>query len=101
VKRSDWRPTPPEVERAPEVALLAVLDRALDATVAAIIAAHPNLADGEPYYRRLDRPEARAADAILARAARLRDALHRYRRVLARLEDAESSTPGDANDIPF
>jgi hypothetical protein len=104
MKGEDWRPSPPEIDRAPEVALLAVLDLALDVAMAAVVAAHPNLVDDEPFYRQLHRPEMKAADAILTRAGRLRDALDRYRRALAALRagaDREPKPPGDPDDIPF
>lgn len=104
MKRGDWQPTPPEIDRAPEVALLAVLDHALDVVATAIVAAHPNLLDDEPFYRHLDRPELKAADAILTRARRLRDALHRYRRVIAALHASAETTPeapGGLDEIPF
>jgi hypothetical protein len=104
MKRDGWWPTPPEIERAPEVALLAALDHALDIAAAAVVAAHPNLLDDEPAYRHLDRPEMKAADAILTRARRLRDALDRYRRAIALLHanvDPEREPPGGLDSIPF
>jgi hypothetical protein len=97
---NDWRPTPPEIDRAPEVALLAVLDHGLDVAAAALVAAHPNLLDDDPFYRRLDRPTTKAADIILTRVRRLREALHRYRRALAAPPSADHHTPADP-DIPF
>lgn len=99
-----WRPTPPEIDRDPEVALLAALDHALDVAAAAILAAHPNLVDDEAPYRQLHRPEVRAADAILTHARRLRDALRRYRQATAALHADPSREPtraGDPDDIPF
>lgn len=102
MKGEVWSPTPPEIDRAPEVALLAALDHVLDVTMAAVVAAHPNLADDEPFYRQLHRPEVKAADAILTRAARLRDALDRYRRALAELHARGDQEPDPASDdIPF
>lgn len=104
MKRDHWQPTPPEIGRAPEVALLAVLDHALDVAAAAIVAAHPNILDDEPFYRRLDRPEMKAADQILTRARRLRDALDRYRCAIAALHanaDHEPEPSGSPDDLPF
>jgi hypothetical protein len=104
MKGEVWSPSPPEIDRAPEVALLAVLDHALDVAMAAVVAAHPNLVDDEPFYRQLHRPEVKAADAILTRAARLRDALDRYRRAIAAPHTSASHEPdphGGADDIPF
>jgi hypothetical protein len=104
MKRDRWQPTPPEIDRAPEIALLAVLDHALDTAAAAVIAAHPNILDDEPLYRRLDRPEMKAADAILTRARRLRDALDQYRRAIAALHsnaDPGWEPPGGPDSIPF
>jgi hypothetical protein len=100
----DWRPAPPEIEHAPEVALLAVIDHALDILAAAVVAAHPNLTDDEPFYRQLHRPEVKAADAILTHARRLRVALGRYRRAIAALHAetvSDQSSPGSSDEIPF
>lgn len=104
MSHEEWRPTPPEIDHAPEVALLAVLDHALDIAAAAVVAAHPNLLDDEPFYRQLGRPEMKAADAILTRARRLRDALNRYRRAVAALRastDREPDPTDDPGAIPF
>jgi hypothetical protein len=100
----DWRPTPPEIDHAPELALLAVLDHALDILAAAVVAAHPNLTDDEPFYRQLHRPEVKAADVILTHARRLRVALGRYRRAIAELHAEtvnEQDSPGGLDEIPF
>jgi hypothetical protein len=108
----DWRPTPPEIEHAPEIALLSVLQRTLETSVYAILASHPYLAD-EPGYRQLHLPEVKAADAVLAHAHRPRDALDRYRRAIAELyarstrDEADPPGAEDPNghggsdDIPF
>ncbi len=44
----DWLPRPPELERDPELALLAVLHITLEALVFALLAAHPRLATHDP-----------------------------------------------------
>ncbi len=110
---ADWLPTPPEIEQAPEIALLSVLQRTLDVTVYALLAIHPYLTADEPCYRHLDLPEINAADAVLAHAHRLRDALDRYRRAIAELYARstrdEADPPGaedpdghgGSDDIPF
>jgi hypothetical protein len=105
----DWMPAPPEIEHAPEIAVLAVLRRTLDLAVYALLASHPCLSDLEPSYH-LQHPEVRAADLVLARAHRLRDALDHYRAAIAALyartaaKTPPASDPGDsggADDIPF
>lgn len=106
----DWMPAPPEIEHAPEIALLAVLHRTLDVAVYALLAAHPCLTDLEPPFRLLHLPDVQAADTVLARAHRLRDALDHYRRAIAaRYAEAASHLPpvtdpcdpGSSDDIPF
>lgn len=105
----DWMPAPPEIEHAPEIALLAVLQRTLDVAVYALLASHPCLTDPELSFH-LQHPEVRAADNVLAHAHRLRDALDRYRAAIAALyastteEHPPAHDPGDrdgADDIPF
>lgn len=105
----DWLPAPPEIEYAPEIALLAVLHRTLDVAVYALLASHPCLTDLELSYH-LDQPEVRAADAVIAQAHRLRAALDHYRAEIAALyarvvdqhpPASDPDDPGTADDIPF
>jgi hypothetical protein len=94
----DWLPRPPELERDPELAVLAVLHVALNATIYALVAAHPHLASDWP---RPPYPEVAAADRVLSAAAVLLRAIAKYRRVLDDLATvAPPAGPGD-DDIPF
>ena len=81
--RSDPWPTPPDLAESPELAVLALLDAALELAVSALLALYPEIADPErPYW--IDAPSAardRAA-TITSRAYSLRDALARYRQIL-------------------
>jgi hypothetical protein len=76
----DWLPRPPDLERDPELALLAVLHTALQVTVYALVAVHPQLATDSPLPAD---PNIRAANKVLVTASRLQRALDEYRRVLA------------------
>jgi hypothetical protein len=67
-----------DVVDSPELAVLVVLAVALDATIEAIYAAHPELASGECFH---DRPSGEfwVADAIVNHAAALKASLDTYR----------------------
>jgi hypothetical protein len=95
MRSAPW-PTPPDLAENPELAVLALLDAALDLTVSALLALYPELADPErPYW--IDAPSAardRAA-TIASRAHSLREALARYRRILPPATDDLSSPPDD------
>lgn len=43
-----WLPPPPDIANDPELAILAVLDAALQATAGALFAQHPDLHDEAP-----------------------------------------------------
>ena len=76
----EWLPSPPEYERAPELAVLAILLAILDVTYLALLAANRDLLDDErPYWSPLS-PTARPADAILRQIDRLRRAVATYQR---------------------
>jgi len=94
---ADWRPTPPQIELAPEIALLSVLDRVLDVAVYTLLAVHPYLAADDLLYRQLHLPEVQAADHILAHAHRLRAALGCYRHAVVALYE---SAARDADPPP-
>jgi len=64
-------PTPAELDRDPELALLAALDDTLELALRALLAVHPQLGDPDapPWAREPDATRA-AADHILAAARR-------------------------------
>jgi hypothetical protein len=72
-------PTPPELILAPELAIIALLDHALQLTVRALIAARPQLCDlDRPYWLR--QPHAiTTAQAILSTIYDLHKCLDDYR----------------------
>lgn len=102
--RSDPWPTPPDLAQSPELAVLALLDAALDLTVSALLALYPELTDPErPYW--IDAPPAARdrAQTIATRTHSLRDAIARYRRILPPatddLPEPDHRPPDD--DIPW
>ena len=68
---------------SPELAALTVLETAADTARLALIAAYPNVPQGEPPLER------RAACAVIDAAAELVTELHRYRLALARARDRD------------
>jgi len=95
------RPRPPTVTDllvAPELAALALLDAALQITIAALLAEHMTLIDElRPPAR--DGPVVDLADAICRRASSLRDLLARY---ASAVRDAARPTAVDPDaDLPF
>ncbi|MCU0256995.1 MAG: hypothetical protein MUF56_08720 [Solirubrobacteraceae bacterium] len=92
-------PTPAALARAPELAALALLERALDVSRYALIAAHPELhACLDDYPRGLPwDAQARCAAALIGLADRLQVVLHTYYRVLL---DANGPAAG-ADEVPF
>lgn len=95
-------PSTHELERAPELAALAVLDRAADVAIAALYAAHPYLGDHERPCWRPALPRVPEAEALLTRACQLQRALARYRDLFAVLRPddlAALSVAPDNNDF--
>ena len=90
-------PTPDALTQAPELAALTLLERALDVTRYALIAAHPELhACRDDYPRGLPwDAQARCAVALMTLADRLQVVLHTYYRLLL-----DADAPG-ADDLPF
>jgi hypothetical protein len=76
-------PEPQDLAEAPELAILVVVDEALETALAAIVAAHPELEDDpfEPEWDSRQPAHARfyAADAVIYVAHALRCAIDRYR----------------------
>lgn len=91
----DWWPRPPEIDAAPELAVLAATRAVVEITVAALLAANFELTAGD------DSPlpiSAAAARRIIDDVARLRRSIDAYRDILAAL--AAVDEPG-GDDIPF
>jgi|APFre7841882630_1041343.scaffolds.fasta_scaffold460135_1 hypothetical protein len=73
-------PTPDQLDDAPELAVLAVLEHALDAAANAVVAMHPELRSGCPLDDELPKnPAVWVAYELTDRARTLRDAIRRYR----------------------
>jgi hypothetical protein len=91
-------PTPAALARAPELAALAILERALDVTRYALLAAYPELhacLDDYPQGLPWD-AQARCAVAVMNLADRLQVVLHTYSRVLL-----DASGASCADEVPF
>jgi hypothetical protein len=88
-------PTPKELDRSPELAVLVILDSALEVAACALQVAHPEIDDDPecPYW--VARPDRRAAERLLTLADRLRSAIARYREALP-----EESPVGPAPEGP-
>jgi hypothetical protein len=92
-------PTVPDIEAAPELAAIILLEHALDVVGNALLAEHPTLIDD--FHRPSEEgPVLCLANIICRRASTLLDLLRRYRQAV-RL--AASSTPTDdpGDDVPF
>ena len=99
-----WSPTPPELESAPEMAILAAVRAAVDLLTAALLAANPHLA-ADPDHLAPSDAEVRAARRIISNAEHLRRAIDHYRAavdiiVRAHAGNAPDVDPG-CDDIPF
>jgi hypothetical protein len=89
--------TVPEIERAPELASVAVVEHALDVLVQALAAAHPTLIDDFARARDDDRVVS-LAHALCCRVAGLEALLRRYRRAVG---DRVEPLPLDGDDGLF
>jgi hypothetical protein len=90
--------TPEALTVAPELASLALLERALDLTQPALIAAHPELhacLDDYPQGLPWD-AQTHCAVTLMNLTARLRAVLRTYYRLIL-----AANGPGDRDDIPF
>ena len=90
-------PTPDDLVHAPELAILAALDRTLDLVARALVCEHPELADPErPYWLRHPSRRATAAKILVDQAADMKQALIAYREgVEIRRQDKASEPPDD------
>ncbi|MCP4677848.1 MAG: hypothetical protein GY854_20490 [Deltaproteobacteria bacterium] len=89
-------PIPPELQKYPELAALAILDVALDVTCNALYAAHPGIYDHSAFRG----PDKLKLSLILARQIlnlidQLQDSIYWYKQ---RLEDEEKDK---YKDLPF
>lgn len=90
--------TPETLARAPELALLAILDSTLRIVALALLAAQPALVGDPPSWRVT--PELLAARPVLRHARTLERAIDGYRRCVVRtLHDRHDAVPDD--DLPF
>ena len=96
-----WPPTVPEIDAAPELAILAAIVALLDIASNALLVANPQLADDDerPYWKPLP-PDVPPAGRILQCAASLRRAVHRYRLAVTPPPAADKPAAGD-DRIPF
>jgi hypothetical protein len=96
-RKIDRTPTPDDLAHAPELAILAALDRTLDLVGRALVCAHPELADPErPYWLRQASPVATAAETLVKQIAGTEHALIAYREAVEILRrDDASEHPDD------
>ena len=79
-RKIDRTPTPDDLVDAPELAILAALDRTLDLVVRALVCAYPELTDPErPYWLRQASRMATAAETLTNQSAGMKQALIAYR----------------------
>lgn len=85
MRRCSGAPSPPEIDAAPQLAVIALTDAALETLVAALLAAHHELYDPErPYWLGRPAPSSNRARHVLTHVRRLAAAIERYRRALER-----------------
>lgn len=93
-------PTPDDLDRAPELAILAALDHTLELATAALVCAHPELCDPErPYWLGSPTRSLTLAKTLVRRTHGLKRAIRAYRRALEIRPRPEDST--DLDDIDF
>jgi hypothetical protein len=90
-------PTPDEVNTAPELAVLAVLDATLEAATRALVAAYPELCDDEGPPSTFE--PVICGRRFLSRANKLQNALVRYRKAVLRERPKDSDTPADPDTL--
>jgi hypothetical protein len=99
-RKIDRPPTPDDLVGAPELAILAALDRTLDLVVRALVCEHPDLADPErPYWLRRASRMATAAETLVDQTADMKQALNDYREAVATQRQHNVSRIRD--DLPF
>ena len=95
-----WTPTPPQLERAPELAILAAIDCALQTATSALLAVYPEFCDMEPHFHEPFSPAALGASQIMSTADQLRTNIAGYRSAIER-EQREKAQQVETGDIPF
>jgi hypothetical protein len=93
----DQLPTPGEIAEASELAVLAVLDTALDMSVRALIAAHPELCGD--HFPRTRMKAALCGNRLMNLACQLQAAVARYRLVTLRRLPLEPESTDDLDSI--
>ena len=91
--KNDHMPTPDELNHAPELAVLAVLDTAIEAATRALVAAYPGLSE-DWRVRSRTQPEV-SAYRLLSRMGKVEAALGRYRQAVLREPPLESDAVDD------
>ena len=99
-RKIDRTPTPDDLTRAPELAILAALESVMELVVRALVCAHPELADPErPYWLRQASRTTIAAETLVDQAAEMKQAVTKYREAVeVRRQDEAAEHPGD---LPF
>ena len=96
----DRIPTPDDLDRAPELAILAALDHTLELAATALVCAHPELCDPErPYWLGSPTRSLTLAKTLVRRTHGLQRAIHAYRSALEIRRRDENST--DLDDLDF
>jgi hypothetical protein len=99
MRSPNW-PTPYDLARCPELAILAVLDDALHLTIRALVASYPQLDSDEVPSWRVDRSRPfLLARTIISLAQSLSAQIERYQPMLA--SDPPDVPPDEHQDIPF
>jgi hypothetical protein len=96
-RKIDRMPTPDDLVDAPELAILAALDRTLDLAVRALVCAHPELAEPQrPYWLLQASRMATAAETLVDQTDKMKQALIVYREAVEiQRRDNASEHPDD------
>lgn len=92
-----WPPTPPEISRAPQYAILAALDATLQLTYFALIAEHPEICDQDPEGPVLPARSPAAIASMICLAIPDVQSLIRHYRAAVDLANAEPPTSTDVS----
>jgi hypothetical protein len=93
-------PTPDDLDRAPELAILAALDHTLDLATAALVCAQPELCDPErPYWLGSPTRSLTRAKTLIRRIHGLKQAIRAYRRAEKISREPEHSADLDGLDF--
>ena len=90
-------PTPDDLRRDPELAILAALDHTLELAVYALVAIYPDLTDSDrPLWHRQDAEIDHAANHLVACTEPLRHAIGEFQTAIRRARQAEAN-----EEFPF